>query len=165
MINLRLLSVIWARGNPSKDGNANLFGYHGQDEKYRGGGYEINFVSGEVKTSSGSLLVYWHASLMVFSFAFAMTLGSFVARYLKAYYWWFPLHIILQITGTMGALIAFIIALVMVHGGHFKSLHSIFGIVTLSFAFLSPILGVASHIMWNPERTSIPLFPDKIHCK
>jgi hypothetical protein len=34
-----------------------------------------------------------HGLLMVISYAFCMSFGSFVARYLKTFFWWFPLRI------------------------------------------------------------------------
>ena len=100
---------------------------------------------------------------MIFSFGFLMTLGTFLPRYLKEFWWWFPLHIIIQVSAVILSLVGFGIALVSV-SSQFASVHTYFGAVTLILAFVSPFIGTASHFMWKPSRDRIPVFPDVIHC-
>lgn len=123
----------------------------------------LNFFSGASQESTDNLPII-HGSLMFISFAICMSLGIFVARYLKEYYWWFPLHWVLQGLGVCLALVGFILALIMTDSGsHFSSVHSWFGFATLAFGFLAPILGWASDLIYDPARSGIPVWPDKLH--
>jgi hypothetical protein len=134
--------------------------YHGPGNR---GTLMLNPFSGQAATTS-DLLPTLHGSFMFLSFAVCMSFGIFVARYLKEFYWWFPLHWILQGLGVSLALIAFIIAIVMTdNGSHFTTVHSWFGFATLCLAFLSPILGWAADLVYDAKRTGIPFWPDKAH--
>ncbi len=129
-----------------------------------------------------NLLRYWHGTLMVhiylhtplsyeishtdsqiIAFGVFMSFGIFVARYLKQYYWWFPLHILVQVLAVVLAFTGFILCLVMSAGNHFSNLHSWFGISVMALAFLAPILGWAADLLYNPSRHSPPLWPDRSH--
>jgi len=97
------MRFIWAHGNLSKI-DPNVFSYHGSN---RGVIVFNPFESVSSQFDFTSLTKQWHASLMIMGFGFFMTFGIFVARYLKAYHWWFPLHIILQVTGSVSVFVAF----------------------------------------------------------
>lgn len=88
-----------------------------------------------------------------------------MARYIKDYYWWFPLHIILQATGVLLSIVGFGLAVAMTEGSHFSTLHSWFGLVTLCLSVVAPALGVAADMTYEPTRDSPPWWPDIFHCK
>ena len=98
-------------------------------------------------------------------FIVVFVLGIFVARYIKDYYWWFPLHIILQATGVLLSIVGFGLAVAMTEGSHFSTLHSWFGLVTLCLSVVAPALGVAADMTYEPTRDSPPWWPDIFHCK
>jgi len=100
--------------------------------------------------------------MMVIAFAFCASFGVFVARYLKDFYWWFPLHIFVQGFGVLLSFSSFIIALLMTPR-HFSTLHSWFGLCVLCFTALAPALGLAAHIVYDHSRRDPPIWPDKIH--
>jgi len=101
---------------------------------------------------------------MVFAYVFCMSFGIFIARNLKQYYWWFPLHIIIQMTGVICAFAGLFVAIAMVaYADQFSTVHSWFGISALSLTFLSPILGWAADLIYDPKRSSVPIWPDLIH--
>lgn len=148
------VNLIWAHG---KSGVNNIsYHYHHR------GHILVDFFSGKSDNLEESLPI-WHGSLMIFSFGICMSFGIIIAKFLKNYYWWFPLHIIFQIVGLLTAISAFIIAFKMNHGKHFDTLHSWFGLSTLSLAAISPILGTIAHFLYNPSRTEIPIWPDIVH--
>lgn len=68
------------------------------------------------------------------------------------------------VVGILCALGAFVVALVMVQGSHFTNIHSWFGIVVLCLSIFTPSVGWASHLVYNPSRSSPPIWPDRIHC-
>src|SRR3990167_1053908 len=69
-------------------------------------------------------LFSWHGTLMIVAFGFCLSLGIFLPRYLKSFWWWFPLHIALQIFGVFLSIIAFILALIFATGNHFSTIHA-----------------------------------------
>lgn len=68
----------------------------------------------------------WHACCMTIAFGFCMSIGLFFPRYLKSFWWWFPMHILIQITGVILAITGFIIIFVRAGGNHFSYTHSWF---------------------------------------
>jgi len=154
------MRVIWAHGNLD-GGNPNVLSYH---HVYRGE-VVINWFNGTSGslTSTSSVLRQWHGALMVFAFTICLTLGAFVARYLKNYFWWFPMHIILQVSGVCIALVSFGIAVYMTNDGHFTHLHTWVGLGTLSLGFLAPVLGWLADLLWDPKRGKTPWWPDMLH--
>jgi len=150
------MKVNWAHGS------SNEFKYHGPNNR---GQVIVNFISGAHGNSSSSsdTKKFLHGSLMTISFGFCMAFGIFVSRFLKSFYWWFPLHITTQVSSALLALSGFIVALVMVNGIHFTTLHSWFGVTTLSLTIISISGGIASHLAFNVNRTVTPVWPDKIH--
>lgn len=150
-----LVNVIWAYGDLSTP-NPNFFDYHGPTNR---GSIMIDFFTDQTSVDT---LPPWHGALMYLSYGVLMTFGVFVSRYLKAYYWWFPLHIIVQVTAIIVALIGFIIAIKMTNR-HFSNVHSWFGFVTLCLTAFSPFVGWAADLVYNPSRTHAPIWPDLIH--
>eukprot|EP01132_Coremiostelium_polycephalum_P011939 gene11939-14612_t len=146
------LDLIWAHGT------SNTFDFHGVGNAGR---LTINLSSGH--THTGPDYVSWHAVFMCVAFAFCMPMGAFAAKYLKAFHWWFPLHIILQTSALILAIVAFILVLVMNKGLDFSTYHAIMGFITICLAVVAYGLGVTSHLMWNPNRRKIPFFPDITH--
>merc|ERR1712137_87852 len=87
------MTLIWAYGNDqySYDSNANNFGYHG--------GHAGSVIFNLFTFNSNSTVVvgkdytamkYWHGTLMTFAFAFCMSIGIFLPRYMKSF-WGFPI--------------------------------------------------------------------------
>jgi len=149
--------LIWSHGDPKK-GDPNTLSYHGNNR----GSSIINFF-GTGLVLKEDQMKFWHGSLMMMAFLFCMSFGAFVARYMKEFYWWFPLHIFLQVLGVMGAIVGFTLAIIMTKGPHFSNLHAWFGLITVSLSVLAPALGWASHITYNPSRSRTPIWPDKLH--
>jgi len=149
--------VIWAHGGDQ----SNTLTYHGPNNR---GSTIINFFTGMQKNVGNytQRMILLHGSLMVFSFVICMSFGIFVARFLKDYHWWFPLHILVQVIGVLGSISGLIVAIVMTKN-HFSNVHSWFGISVLGLGILSPAIGLASHLVFNPQRESIPIWPDQIH--
>jgi len=146
-----LANIIWAFG----------FGwpsYHGQANR---GKIKINLITGASQQNE-EYLPYVHASLMIIAFVFCMSFGIFVARYLKDYHWWFPLHIIIQVLAVLLALSGFGVALSMVTE-HFTSVHSWFGLAVLSLTIIAPAAGWAADLTFNPKRNKAPIWPDQFH--
>merc|ERR1712000_607436 len=130
----------------------------------------MNFFPSDstVNTNSGGSnslsLAYWHGCCMTIAFGFCMSIGVFFPRYLKSFWWWFPMHILIQISGVILAIAGFITIFVKAgSGNHFKHTHSWFGLITIGLALATPLLGTIAHFMWNATRAKIPIFPDQTH--
>jgi len=147
-------NVIWAHGTSSWPS------YHGRSNRDE---VRINFFTGGAAVVSTDTLPYIHGALMILSFGFCLTFGIFVARYLKQYHWWFPLHIMSQVTGIILAFIAFGIAVYMSSGNHFSTIHSWFGFSVLSLSVITSTGGWAADLMFEIKRTNVPIWPDQIH--
>lgn len=144
-------------------GQSNSFGPHGPNAFQA----TLNFGDGSTQAGSKSLgyLRYWHGALMFFAYGVFMPLGIFVARYLKHFDWWFPVHwglMTLALCMVIAALILIILALAS-SGSKLADPHEILGMITVLFTALAPVLGVIAHCMWNPNRDAPPLFPDQLH--
>ncbi len=92
-----------------------------------------------------SYSVLWpiHGILMGLAF-FLMLAAMLIARYGKKKRWWYTVHKRLNITGSLGAVAAMVIAVIMVslsHGIHLASTHAVLGAVTFLFIVLTPLLG------------------------
>eukprot|EP01119_Soliformovum_irregulare_P017279 TRINITY_DN510_c0_g1_i2.p1 TRINITY_DN510_c0_g1~~TRINITY_DN510_c0_g1_i2.p1 ORF type:complete len:382 (-),score=85.26 TRINITY_DN510_c0_g1_i2:36-1181(-) len=149
------LNFIYAFG----DGDLTLK-YHGPNRGLIG----VNFFTGKeaavVPFSSSMKLI--HGALMILAYGMCLSFGAFIARYLKEYYWWFPLHITIQVLGAVLALSGFIVALCMVTT-HFNNWHSWIGITTLAFTFVTPFLGWIADKQYDPNRDRPPFWPDQVH--
>lgn len=110
--------VLWAHGDLTAP-DPNVFNYHGQTNR---GGKLLNLMTG-IQEAEGTPLAAWHGSIMFMAYAVLMSFGIFVARFLKDYYWWFPLHIIVQTLAVILSLVGFGLAIVMAEGSHFSNLH------------------------------------------
>jgi len=152
-------------------GKSNVFDYHGSNR-----GFTQNYsFTGQIHldTDSTGLVVVektyatfvaWHACMMFLAFGILLPFGLFIARFLKSFWWWFPLHIAVQILSVTLTFIAFtLIVLETPEKVSFTFWHSYIGLAALILIWFSPFLGLISHFMWDPNRSSIPLFPDKIH--
>jgi hypothetical protein len=100
--------------------------------------------------------------MMFLAFGILMPWGAFVSRYMKSFWWWFPLHIVIQMVAVLLTVASFIIIYTNASRG-IDFLHAYFGLAALGAAWISPILGLAAHLTWNPNRDGIPIFPDKMH--
>ncbi|KAK5575500.1 hypothetical protein RB653_006633 [Dictyostelium firmibasis] len=154
----RMTNFIWAKGS-----SQNLT-YHGQNNR---GEISID-LSGKVSTKindSKEVYLYWHIALMLGSFLILMPFGIFVARYMRHYHYWFPLHYLLLGSAFTFSIVAFILAFMMTSDRKFSAdvLHAWFGLFTIILMCIVVIGGVMSHLMWKPDRKKTPIFPDIIH--
>ena len=62
---------------------------------------------------------------MTVAFGFCMSLGVFFPRYLKSFWWWFPMHILIQITGVLLVLTGFVVITIAAEGNHYSNTHSL----------------------------------------
>jgi len=88
--------------------------------------------------------------------------GSFIARYLKKYPWWFNVHRIINTSAILMMITAFIIAVTFT-GSHFYSYHAIFGLVIVLLGAIQPVLGILADKWFSPDRGSTPVYPDVTH--
>lgn len=158
------MNFIWAHGDLARN-DSNTFHFHGP---YAG----VVHINPFAIPSSDEVVTYlidlrkWHGTCMTVAFSLIMSWAIFVARYLKGYYWWFSLHIIMQLFA-LGFVIAatFLIILMKVAGGyeHFVTLHAKLGLAVVIVLLINVLMGVISHVLYNPRRLRPPLFPDKVH--
>lgn len=88
---------MWARGDSP---GRNALDYHGGSSSTHGA-LQLNLLS-EVAPPppppAGSDLAPLHGAMMFSAFGILMVFGVFVGRYLKRYWWWFPLRTSLLVT-------------------------------------------------------------------
>jgi len=109
----------------------------------------------------------WHGTLMLIAwFALAPAL-SFTARFLKRLgHSWFLAHRAAAIVAlVMSALGVYVIAVELnVEGGsHLRGYHGKSGAVLLSLSLAQATLGYLADKWYNPDRLSVPLWPDLVH--
>eukprot|EP01133_Synstelium_polycarpum_P001108 gene1108-1265_t len=148
------LDLVWAHGE------SNTFAFHGQGNSGR---VLINLLEVTQPVNNGPGWINYHAGFMSLAFGILMPIGLFVARYMKDYTWWFPLHLILQITAFIFSIIGVSMAIKMMQGISFATNHAILGLTTLIMMLLSTILGATSHLRYDPDRSKTPVFPDIVH--
>jgi len=124
----------------------------------------VNFFTGKAVKKIDLKLV--HGSLMFIAWFLIAPVGFIFARFLKAFPWWFNAHRI-----SMGVAMATQICGfgVIVHevqsvsGPHFSSAHEVIGLIVFILGVSQPVIGFLADKLFNPERKSIPIFPDKTH--
>jgi hypothetical protein len=47
---------------------------------------------------------------------------------------------------------------------HFVTLHAKLGLGVIIVLTINVVMGVISHLLYNPKRLSPPCWPDKVHC-
>jgi len=106
-----------------------------------------------------------HGVLMGVIWAIAIPITSFIARYLKSQlgHAWFEIHRIVNGIAMLIQLAAFILAVIFVQGLHFNNAHKIIGLIVFILGTVQPVLGVIADRLFDPNRESAPIFPDKIH--
>jgi len=152
-------------------GTSNTLGYHKSYRQYTPS-YVFEFdsdstgVDTDIPTppEKSPHYIVWHAGFMFLAFGILMPWGAFVSRYMKSYWWWFPLHIVTQMLAIILSVVAFIIIILTIDPStSFTFIHAYIGLAALIAAWLSPILGLMSHVMWDPDRKKVPVFPDMVH--
>ena len=129
---------------------------------------KINFFTGKVsKDDLREKLIKAHAWMMIISWVVLIPVGIVVARFLKDKLgvWWFRVHRFTQWMAVLATFAAFGMAIWFTNEdfkGENKS-HKIIGLIVVLVAFLEPVLGELSNLMWSPDRSGTPWFPDKIH--
>ncbi|GAM16901.1 hypothetical protein SAMD00019534_000760, partial [Acytostelium subglobosum LB1] len=148
------LDLVWAHGEN------NTFAFHGIGHAGR---VKLDLVA---HTAENDLEVFigYHIGFMFFTFGVIMPFGIFIARFLRqSHAWWFPVHMITLFTGVVFSIIGLGMAIKHCGGLEMSSNHAIMGITTLVLFFVTVIMGSTSHLMYDPNRTKTPLFPDIIH--
>ncbi|KNC46471.1 uncharacterized protein AMSG_12462 [Thecamonas trahens ATCC 50062] len=129
---------------------------------------KINFFTGKVsKDDLREKLIKAHAWMMIISWVVLIPVGIVVARFLKDKLgvWWFRVHRFTQWMAVLATFAAFGMAIWFTNEdfkGENKS-HKLIGLAVVLVAFLEPVLGELSNLMWSPDRSGTPWFPDKIH--
>eukprot|EP01112_Ceratiomyxa_fruticulosa_P012085 TRINITY_DN3329_c0_g1_i1.p1 TRINITY_DN3329_c0_g1~~TRINITY_DN3329_c0_g1_i1.p1 ORF type:complete len:400 (+),score=44.87 TRINITY_DN3329_c0_g1_i1:262-1461(+) len=130
----------------------------------------LQMFSGASKGSKANLKLF-HGITMLLSWGFLVVQGTFIARFLKGIGdLWVRLHITFQGLTLLGSLMAFIVIekyLGSGPGSHFNGLHGglhqIFGLIIVIFVIIQSGAGWLALVMYDPNRTKTPVFPDKIH--
>ena len=129
---------------------------------------KINFFTGKVsKDDLREKLIKAHAWMMIISWVVLIPVGIVVARFLKDKLgvWWFRVHRFTQWMAVLATFAAFGMAIWFTNEdfkGENKS-HKLIGLAVVLVAFLEPVLGELSNLMWSPDRSGTPWLPDKIH--
>ena len=126
---------IWALG-PDDD--------FGSEHVERGMGY-INFADGTY--SEVEIPSFWiiHATFMILGFLLMLT-GMIIARFYKDTIWWFKRHKRIAPIGSAFAVLGLIMGFIMVSmssGEHFSIPHHLLGLFAITFAIITPSLGLA----------------------
>jgi len=141
---------------------------HGKENS---GVAEIDFFTGEVAGGSFSTndMRLTHAILMVLAWMIFAPAGIFIARFGHKYKWWFYVHIAIMVAAAVLCIVGLAIGIIMT-SSDFKQtdrlilIHSFLGLfVTIGACAVQPILGFIADKMYDPNRKSIPVWPDKIH--
>jgi len=172
------LNVKWTRKLDTGDSKSDLpittgqidvtYAYHptakgvSQHPPNTRGTAKIDFFTGATALDNGISLRKAHGSLMFIAWFVIIPFGSYIARYLKKYPWWFNVHRILQGFAMIAADAAFIIALTMV-SVHFNTAHKIIGLIVTIIGTSQPIIGIMADKLFDPARKGTPIFPDKTH--
>jgi len=106
-----------------------------------------------------------HGAIMFLVWALAIPITSFIARYLKSQlgHAWFEIHRIVNGVAILLQVAAFVLAVIFVEGLHFDNVHKIIGLIVFILGTVQPILGTIADRLFDPNRESAPIFPDKIH--
>lgn len=90
------------------------------------------------------MMLIVHAGCMITGFTIVTT-GAMVAKFLRARTWWLKVHRRLGLTGPLCVFVGFVMAYIMVSfydGDHFAVRHAYMGLLSVLFAFMTPILGI-----------------------
>eukprot|EP01113_Clastostelium_recurvatum_P047305 TRINITY_DN8414_c0_g2_i1.p1 TRINITY_DN8414_c0_g2~~TRINITY_DN8414_c0_g2_i1.p1 ORF type:complete len:728 (-),score=211.40 TRINITY_DN8414_c0_g2_i1:182-2365(-) len=131
---------------------------------------QFDFYTGKLDpslspSSSSSRLVLAHGSLMVVAWVLLSGGNTYFARYLKSLgHRWFLVHAWGHGLAVGLVLISFIIIEVHIATApHFYNAHHIIGIIVVGLAILQIIGGILSHVLYDPKRSRVPIFPDMAH--
>jgi len=126
----------------------------------------INLFTGQVSKSSFNKNLF-HGLVMLVAWGLLVVQGNYLARFLKGLgHIWFQLHVSIQVIVLALTIVAFIViedSLGSVSSNHFTGVHQYFGIIIVTLAILQGFGGWLADRMYDPKRTSVPLFPDKLH--
>jgi hypothetical protein len=150
------INVVWGF-NPDFPGPALV--QHAFQTK---GAAKINFFNGSAAVLSNDSLRLAHGALMFICWSIIVPIANFIARYLKRYTWWFNVHRILNGGAMIFMIIGFAIAIAMTTL-HFDTGHKILGLIIVILGVAQPVLGTIADKLYDPDRPSTPIFPDKFH--
>lgn len=147
-------------------GASNTLSYHGPNE-----GSTIitpdDPCGGPQNLTVNFSLVSAHGVLMAIAFLILFPIGVALPAFgRKLGNLWFTLHVVIQISALFFMAMAFMIILVFstqLDKGHFRNGHGVFGLIVILLTIIAMAFGATAANMYDPERTSTPLFPDGIH--
>jgi len=141
-----------------------------QHDEADAGLIKINFFTGKIDTvvTLADRLQLAHSATMSVGWLFFVTAGIFLARFGHHFEWWFGVHVILMLIGMLLSLAGFIMALIFVEDDFVQTdklilAHSWIGLFVVIGGLLQPVIGFIADLKWNPNRTRVPIWPDKIH--
>jgi len=155
--------LIWAYCD-TKGTSDNQFNQHLPTTR---GVANVNFFTG-VATTTDTTKIKIHALLMLASWGIFTVIAVFVARFGKLSFGtrWFPLHWGLNSMAILFTITAFCLIVTQRQEeglAHFDGDHEACGLITVFLSLVQGFFGYLADKMFNPERKSIPIFPDKVH--
>jgi hypothetical protein len=139
----------------------------------------INFFSGTAATdSTATTLRTWHGIVMFVSWAVLIVIGSIIARFFKNIgKAWFWAHVGLNSIGVLAFIAAFVLIIIatdieqVTHfvrdpsasGSTSYMAHAWIGIIAMVFGVVQPGIGWWADRKYDPNRPSIPIWPDMVH--
>jgi len=153
-----ITSVVFAL-NPTTD----LMVKHGTENT---GLVKINFITGIVEgIDTFQERKDAHAAMMAFSWLLFAPMGIFIARFGHKHKWWFAVHIVLMVAACLLSIIGLIITKTEITlDNKLFFVHSVVGIsIVACGCAIQPIVGIISDQMYDPNRTKVPVWPDKVH--
>jgi len=162
-------NLIWAVSPTTPGGGAgSATSGIGQHTTRSSDAIKINFFTGEVsKDDLITKLKKAHGVLAILAWIFFVPTAIIIARFAKDALgvWWYRIHLGMQI---LACLMTFALFGLAIHftvddfKGENKT-HKAMGLVITILALIQPILGEVANLLWSPERTGTPFFPDKVH--
>eukprot|EP00002_Diphylleia_rotans_P009567 TRINITY_DN19957_c0_g1_i1.p1 TRINITY_DN19957_c0_g1~~TRINITY_DN19957_c0_g1_i1.p1 ORF type:complete len:377 (+),score=87.59 TRINITY_DN19957_c0_g1_i1:50-1180(+) len=110
-----------------------------------------------------------HGMLMLIGWGFLVPVAIILARFFKSIgHLWYQLHVALLLVA-YGLIIAGFAVIVDSKGGEMEfemgaeGAHVVCGIISFIFLLVQPAIGFYADHVYDPKRTEVPLWPDKVH--
>jgi len=123
-------------------------------------GISINFYTGVV--GAGVDLKAIHGTMMFLIWGVTIPAMSFLARYYKRFPWWFNVHRFINGFAIIAMIAAFGVAIAST-SSHFSKPHNVIGLIVVIIGLSQPIIGIIADKLFDPKRSSTPIFPDMTH--
>jgi len=166
-LSLGNVNILWAYGADGSVTNDAATG--GTFNKHTDQGTAtVNLATGAstdtTKPTSSPNLFSVHAGLMIVAVCCCFFPGMILARYFKLLFKkWFYVHAALQSVGMLFVFIGFIAIFVANNNVFTVGPHQVFGVLAFIGFLVEFAGGLLAHFKFDPNRTAVPIFPDKIH--